>query len=124
VSEELLLPSEVESRRALERALDELDRAWSEYVSKVRQLVDEWEKVRVKLLEKISRASSLLRSINEDLERLNLEIALGLASEEEKREERERLEAMRAKLEGRLKALQDFLETIEGRVLEHSERLR
>ena len=123
MSEEPLLPSEVESRRRFERELDELDGMWSDYASRARRLLDEWEKVKVKLLEKISRVDSLLRSVNEDLEKISVEIMLGLASEEEKREERAKLEDMKSRLESRLRALQEFLDVIESRIAAHSERL-
>ncbi len=123
MSEEPLLPSEVESRRRFERELDELDGMWSDYASRARRLLDEWEKVKVKLLEKISRVDSLLRSVNEDLEKISVEIMLGLASEEEKREERAKLEDMKSRLESRLRALQEFLDAIESRIAAHSERL-
>ena len=123
MSEEPLLPSEVESRRRFERELDELDGMWSDYAARARRLLDEWEKVKVKLLEKISRVDSLLRSVNEDLEKISVEIMLGLASEEEKREERAKLEDMKSRLESRLRALQEFLDAIESRIAAHSERL-
>jgi len=123
MSEEPLLPSEVESKRRFERELDELDGMWSDYASRARRLLDEWEKVKVKLLEKISRVDSLLRSVNEDLEKISVEIMLGLASEEEKREERAKLEDMKSRLESRLRALQEFLDAIESRIAAHSERL-
>lgn len=124
MSEETLLSSEIEIRRALESSLDEVDRLWSSYAEKVRRIMDDWERVKVKLLERISMVNSLLKSVNEDLERLSVEVALGLAEEEDKRGEISKLEAMKMKLENRMKALQDFLEAIEARVLEHGERLR
>lgn len=123
MSEEPLLPSEYESRKILENELDELDELWSRYVGRVRQVMDEWEKVKVRLLERISKVSSLLKAVNEDLEKINVEIMLGLASEDEKRDEKDKLESMKNKLENRLKALQEFLETVESRIIMHGERL-
>lgn len=124
MSEEALLPSELEARRALERELNELDSLWNDYSSKVRRVIDEWERVKVRLLERISKVSSLLRAVNEDLEKMNVEIMLGLTSEEEKRNEKDKLIEMKNKFETRLKALQEFLEDVESRVVEHSEKLK
>ncbi|MCS7104488.1 MAG: hypothetical protein NZ954_02850 [Thermofilaceae archaeon] len=124
MSLEPLLPSEVENRRAIQTKLDELNVIWRNYVDHARALMDEWEKVKVKLLEKISRTESLLSSVNEELEKLNLEIVLGLANEDEKKDEKSKLEERKSLLEARLKALQEFLESIEGQVLEHGERLK
>ena len=123
MSEEPLLPSEFESRKILESKLNELDELWSSYVGRVRQVMDEWEKVKVKLLERISKVNSLLKAVNEDLEKINVEIMLGLASEDEKKDEKNKLENMKIKLESRLKALQEFLEAIESRIIVHGERL-
>ncbi|MEM0023661.1 MAG: hypothetical protein QW407_01640 [Thermofilaceae archaeon] len=124
MSEEALLPSEFEARRELERELDELDNLWSDYSNRVKRVMDGWEKIKVKLLERISKVSSLLRAVNEDLEKIDVEIILGIASEEEKRGEKEKLIEMKNKLENRLKALQMFLEDIESRIVEHSEKIR
>jgi len=118
------LPSEFEARRELERELDELDNLWSDYSNRVKRVMDGWEKIKVKLLERISKVSSLLRAVNEDLEKIDVEIILGIASEEEKRGEKEKLIEMKNKLENRLKALQMFLEDIESRIVEHSEKIR
>ncbi|MEM1690593.1 MAG: hypothetical protein QXG48_05100 [Thermofilaceae archaeon] len=124
MSEEALLPSEFEARRELERELDELDNLWSDYSNRVKRVMDGWEKIKVKLLERISKVSSLLRAVNEDLEKIDVEIILGIASEEERRGEKEKLIEMKNKLENRLKALQMFLEDIESRIVEHSEKIR
>jgi|GEM_PF-1282662 len=124
MSEEPLLPSEAETRDNLYSELDKLDSAWKDYVERVRALVDEWEKLKIKYLEKISRTESLLRATNTDLEKINIELTLGLASEDEKRDEKSRLEERKAKLEVRLRALQEIVETIEDRLLEHLSRIR
>lgn len=124
MSEDALLASELEAKTALEKELNELDSLWNTYSSRVKRVMDEWEKVKVKLLERISKVSSLLEAVNEDLEKLNLEIMLGLASEDEKKSEKDKLIEMKNKYENRLKALQEFLDEIESRVLEHSERLK
>jgi len=124
MSEEPLLPSEAETRDNLSSELDKLDSAWKDYVERVRALADEWEKLKIKYLEKISRTESLLKATNTDLEKINIELTLGLASEDEKRDEKSRLEERKAKLEARLRALQEIVETIEDRLLEHLSRIR
>lgn len=124
MSEEPLLPSEAETRDSLSSSLDRLDSAWKDYVERVRALADEWEKLKIKYLEKISRTESLLKATNADLEKINIELTLGLASEDEKRDEKSRLEERKAKLEARLRALQEIVETIEDRLLEHLSRIR
>jgi|YelNatPaOPRAMG01_1025707.scaffolds.fasta_scaffold06185_5 ABC-type phosphate transport system auxiliary subunit len=124
MSEEPLLPSEAETRDSLSSELDRLDSAWKDYVERVRALADEWEKLKIKYLEKISRTESLLKATNADLEKINIELTLGLASEDEKRDEKSRLEERKAKLEARLRALQEIVETIEDRLLEHLSRIR
>ncbi|MEM5824972.1 MAG: hypothetical protein QXX58_00890, partial [Thermofilaceae archaeon] len=87
-------------------------------------VMEGWEKIKVKLLERISKVSSLLRAVNEDLEKIDVEIMLGIASEEEKKSDKEKLIEIKNKLESRLKALQMFLEDIESRIVEHGERIR
>lgn len=124
MSEEPLLPSEAATRDSLLSELNGLDGAWREYVERVRALADQWEKVKIKLLEKISRTESLLKATEADLERISVELELGLAGEEERREEKSRLEERRAKLEARLKALQEIVEIVESRLLEHLSRVR
>jgi ABC-type phosphate transport system auxiliary subunit len=124
MSEEPLLPSEAETRDSLSSELDKLDSVWKDYVERVRALADEWEKLKIKYLEKISRTESLLKATNTDLEKINIELTLGLASEDEKRDEKSRLEERKAKLEARLRALQEIVETIEDRLLEHLSRIR
>ncbi|MEM1714539.1 MAG: hypothetical protein QXE91_02005 [Thermofilaceae archaeon] len=124
MSEDALLPSELEARRELERELDELDNLWSDYSNRVKRVMEGWEKIKVKLLERISKVSSLLRAVNEDLEKIDVEIMLGIASEEEKKSDKEKLIEIKNKLESRLKALQMFLEDIESRIVEHSERIK
>ncbi|MEM1567966.1 MAG: hypothetical protein QXI84_05765 [Thermofilaceae archaeon] len=124
MSEDALLSSELEARRELERELDELDNLWSDYSNRVKRVMEGWEKIKVKLLERISKVSSLLRAVNEDLEKIDVEIMLGIASEEEKKSDKEKLIEIKNKLESRLKALQMFLEDIESRIVEHGERIR
>lgn len=124
MSEEPLLPSEVETRDNIANELDKLDSTWKDYVERVRALADEWEKIKIKYLEKISKTESLLKAVNMDLEKISIELALGLASESEKQNEKIRLEERKAKLEARLKALQEIVETIEGRLLEHLSHVR
>jgi chromosome segregation ATPase len=124
VSEEPLLPSEAATRDSLLSELDGLDSAWKEYVERVRSLADRWEKVKIKLLEKISRTESLLKATEADLERISVELELGLAGEEEIRGEKSKLEERKMKLETRLKALQEIVETVESRLLEHLSRVR
>jgi chromosome segregation ATPase len=124
VSEEPLLPSEAATRDSLLSELDGLDSAWKEYVERVRSLADRWEKVKIKLLEKISRTESLLKATEADLERISVELELGLAGEEEMRGEKSKLEERKMKLEARLKALQEIVETVESRLLEHLSRVR
>lgn len=124
MSEEPLLPSEAATRDSLLSELDGLDSAWKEYVERVRSLADRWEKVKIKLLEKISRTESLLKATEADLERISVELELGLAGEEEIRGEKSKLEERKMKLETRLKALQEIVETVESRLLEHLSRVR
>ncbi len=124
MSEEPLLPSEAATRDNLLSELDGLDNAWREYVERVRALADQWEMTKLKLLEKISRTEGLLKATEADLERINVELELGLAEEEEKREEKSKLEERKAKLEARLRALQEIVETVESRLLEHLSRVR
>ena len=123
MSREALLPSEARSYEEFAAALDRLDKAWESYVRGVRELMEEWEKVKVKLLERISKTEGLIEAIKNEVEELRVEIALGLRSEEESKEEVERLEERRARLEDRLKALRGFLEDVETRVREHRERV-
>lgn len=124
MSEEPLLPSEVEVRNNLLTKLDALDAAWKEYEGRVRSLLDEWEKVKIRLLEKISKAESLLRAVNTDLEKMNVELALGLLNEDEVRNRKAELESRKSKLEARLKALQEIIEIIESRLSEHLTHLK
>ena len=124
MSEEPLLPSEAATRDSLLSELDGLDSTWKEYVERVRSLADRWEKVKIKLLEKISRTESLLKATEADLERISVELELGLAGEEEIRGEKSKLEERKMKLEARLKALQEIVETVESRLLEHLSRVR
>lgn len=123
MSREALLPSEARSYEEFAAALDGLDKAWESYARGVREVVEEWEKVKVKLLERISKTEGLIGAIRSEVEELKVEIALGLRSEEESRGELEKLEERMVRLEERLKALRDFLEDVETRIGEHRERV-
>lgn len=118
-----LLPREAELRKELEGELDEVDRLWRDYARRASSIADRWEGLKIELLEKISKTESLIRSIEEDLERIRVEVLLGLVSEEKRRDEVQRLENEQEKLTVRLKALQEFVELIETRLTTHLNKL-
>jgi len=120
---EALLPSEVRSYEELVSMLDKLDSEWDSYRKDVLSFMDSWERVKVRLLEKISKTEGLVRAIESELEELKVEVALGLRSEDESRDELEKLMRRREELEDRLGALRSFLEEIETRIRDHRDRV-
>ncbi|MEM1508731.1 MAG: hypothetical protein QXY49_04570 [Thermofilaceae archaeon] len=122
--EEPLLSSEISTYEKFIAAIEELEGTWKEYVEKVNNLLSEWEKTKVKLLEKISKVEGLLKAVNEELEELKVEAMLGLLNEDETKNRLDYLEQRKTKLESRLKSLKDILEDIEIKMAEHGTRVK
>ncbi len=124
MTEEPLLPSERATYEKFMEAITELEEAWKGYVEKVDNLVSEWEKTKVKLLEKISKVEGLLRAVSEELEELKVEAMLGLANEDETKNRLSYLEQRKTRLESRLTSLKNILEDIEVKMAEHNSRVK
>lgn len=124
MTEEPLLPSERAAYEKFMEAIRELEETWKGYVEKVDNLVGEWEKTKVKLLEKISKVEGLLKAVSEELEELRVEAMLGLVNEDETTNKLSYLEQRKTKLESRLTSLKNMLEDIEVKIAEHSNRVK
>ncbi len=111
------------SRAKLEDLFKEIDELWAQYRSRAKDAIEEWDKSRVELLEKISLYVGFLTSIERELEELTVMVELGLLSKEKVSEKMEYLFRRREELKLKINELKETLEQFEKWALTHRKRI-
>lgn len=118
-----LEPEEEVSFSRFEEYFRNLDDLWEKYREEGARVIGEWDRYRVRLLDKVSKLAGIVSSLEQELEELNVKLELGLNDPERLRARMSLIDEKLSHLNTRLRSLKNFLETFERWSALHRRRM-
>ncbi len=103
--------------------LTRLDQLWEEYEKNGLDILHQWERDKVVLMEKISKLSGLIKRLNEEINELKIKVDVGLLSQEEVEPRLEELHSSINEINSKLEALEAAYNELTKRVEMHKKRI-
>ncbi len=100
-----------------------LDELWEEYEENGLNTLNNWERDKVVLIEKISKLSGLVKRLSEEINELKIKVDVGLLSQEEVEPKLEELRESINEISGKLEALEAAYNELIRRAETHKKRI-